>query len=110
MHNGISGSWLKHWDFMILDTLFIQVSYVLAYMLRNGFENPYASELYLNIGVMLFLVGICAGFFLENYRGIMRRGYFQEFKAVLKYIFTICVCNLLSDQFRIFHSLEESLY
>ena len=91
MHNGISGSWLKHWDFMILDTLFIQVSYVLAYMLRNGFENPYASELYLNIGVMLFFVGICAGFFLENYRGIMRRGYFQEFKAVLKYIFTICV-------------------
>ena len=91
MHNGISGSWLKHWDFMILDTLFIQVSYILAYMLRNGFENPYASELYLNIGVMLFFVGICAGFFLENYRGIMRRGYFQEFKAVLKYIFTICV-------------------
>ena len=91
MHNGISGSWLKQWDVMILDTLFIQVSYVLAYMLRNGFENPYASELYLNIGVMLFFVGICAGFFLENYRGIMRRGYFQEFKAVLKYIFTICV-------------------
>lgn len=91
MHNSISGGWLKHWDFMILDTLFIQVSYILAYMLRNGFENPYASELYLNIGVMLFLVGICAGFFLENYSGILRRGYFQEFKAVLKYMFTICV-------------------
>ena len=43
---------------------------------------------------MLFLIGICAGFFLENYSGIMRRGYFLEFKAVLKYVFTICVFTM----------------
>ena len=106
MYNKISGSWLKHWDFMILDTVILQAAFILAYMLRNGFENPYAKELYLNIGVMLFLVGICAGFFLENYSGIMRRGYFQEFKAVLKYVFSICVFIM----FYLFLSKNSSEY
>ena len=106
MYNKISGSWVKHWDFMILDTVVIQAAFILAYILRNGFENPYAKELYLNIAVMLFLVGICAGFFLENYSGIMRRGFFQEFKAVLKYVFTICVFIM----FYLFLSKNSSEY
>ena len=106
MYNKISGSWVKHWDFMILDTVVIQATFILAYILRNGFENPYAKELYLNIAVMLFLVGICAGFFLENYSGIMRRGFFQEFKAVLKYVFTICVFIM----FYLFLSKNSSEY
>lgn len=46
---------------MILDTIFIQAAYILAYMVWNGLENLYATQLYLNIGVILFLIGICAG-------------------------------------------------
>ena len=36
MYQKISSSWLKHWDFILLDFIFLQAAYVLAYLLRNG--------------------------------------------------------------------------
>ena len=94
MYQKISSSWLKHWDFILLDFIFLQAAYVLAYLLRNGTLNPYADELYRNIAVIICMADICAVFFLEGYRGIMRRGYFQEFKAVLEHVLTICIFEL----------------
>ena len=94
MYQKISSSWLKHWDFILLDFIFLQAAYVLAYLLRNGTLNPYADELYRNIAVIICMADICAVFFLEGYRGIMRRGYFQELKAVLEHVLTICIFEL----------------
>lgn len=91
LYEKISGSWLKHWDFIILDMVFLQIAYIFSYVLRNGFTNLYENKVYLNIGIIICLVDICAAFFLEGYKGIMRRGYFLEFKAVVKHVFTVCV-------------------
>ena len=43
------------------------------------------------MGIIMALVELCAGFFLENYKDIVRRGYFQEFKKVLLLISTVIV-------------------
>ena len=83
MYNKISGGWLKHWDFMLLDMIFLQVAYIFSYMVRNGINNPYENRIYLNIGIFICMIDLCASFFLEGYRGIMRRDGFMEFKAVL---------------------------
>lgn len=91
LYGKISSSWLKHWDFILLDMLFLQVAYIFSFFLRNGFINLYANKVYLNIGIIICLVDICAAFFLEDYKGIMRRGYFLEFKAVIKHVFAVCV-------------------
>lgn len=87
----ISDNWLEHWDFLLLDVVFLQIAYIAAYIFRNGFHNLYANTVYLNIGIIICLAGICAAFFLEGYQDILKRGYFQEFKAVVKHVFTVCV-------------------
>lgn len=95
MYNKVSGNWLKHRDFMFLDIVFLQAAYILSYMIRNGFVNPYEREIYLNIGIIICFADICAAFFLDGYKGIIRRGYFMEFKAVAKHVFTICIFMIL---------------
>lgn len=95
MYQKISSGWLKHWDFILLDFVFLQIAYLLSFWTVHGILNPYESELYRNIGIIICMADICTAFFLESYRGIMRRGYLQEFKAVLKHILAICIFELL---------------
>lgn len=95
MYRKISNSWLKHWDFIILDLVFLQIAYMFSHILRNGMGNPYGRELYLNIGLVLCLVDICTAFFLESYRGIMRRGYMKEFKAVVKHVLIVAAIEVI---------------
>lgn len=34
--------WLKHWDFILLDIFCLQLAFVVAYLVRQGLENPYS--------------------------------------------------------------------
>lgn len=86
MYRKISNSWLKHWDFILFDLIVLQIAYVFSCVVWNGFTNPYENQVYRNIAIVICLLDICTAFFLEGYRGIMRRGYFQELKAVLKHM------------------------
>lgn len=97
MYNKISNSWLKHLDFIILDVVMFQIAYIASCVLRMGIPALYKNNLYLNIGLIIILMDICAAFFTEPYHGIMRRGFFQEFKSVLKHVLIVCalvVCYL----------------
>ena len=84
-----SDSWLKHWDFIVLDLVALQLAYISSYVLRMGTRDLYHNGFYLNIGIIIALIDICTAFFTEPYRGIMRRGYFVEFKNVLKHVFIV---------------------
>ena len=95
MYSEISNSWLKHWDFIILDMVMLQIAYIFSCMMRRGIYNPYGETLYLNIGIIILLADICSAFFMEPYHGIMRRGYFMEFKNTLKHVFLVAVIEVL---------------
>ena len=62
--------------------------------MRNGWGNPYNNSVYLNIGIIIFLADICAVFFMGSYHGIIRRGYFEEFKSVLKQVSLVAMIEL----------------
>lgn len=94
MYSRISNSWLKHWDFILLDLIMLQAAYVFSCIMRRGLHIPYHDPLYLNIGLLIGLADICAAFFMEPYHGIMRRGYFQEFKNVLRHVVVVCVFEI----------------
>lgn len=101
MYSKIDSTWLKHWDFILLDMLMIQIAYVFSYIIRMGLVNPYKNKLYLSIGVILCLADICVAFFTEPYHGIMRRGYFVEFNNTLKHVFFVSLleaCYLFLTQ------------
>lgn len=91
MYRKNSNGWLKHWDFIILDLVALQLAYISSYVLRTGTSDLYHNGLYLNIGIIIILIDICTAFFTEPYHGIMRRGYFVEFKNVLKHVFIVSV-------------------
>lgn len=89
MYSKISNSWLKHLDFIILDIVMFQIAYIIGCVIRMGVAPLYLNQLYLNIGLIIILIDICVAFFTEPYHGIMRRGYFQEFKNVLKHVLMV---------------------
>ena len=81
MYSRNNSTWLKHWDFILLDLVMFQIAYICSYVIRMGIQNPYGDPTYLNIGGIICLIDLCAVFFTEPYHGIMRRGYFLEFKS-----------------------------
>ena len=94
MYRKNDSTWLKHWDFIILDLVMFQAAYVISYMIRMGLHNPYRDKLYLTIGVVICLADICVAFFTEPFHGIMRRGYFLEFNNVLRHVFIVAVLEV----------------
>ena len=84
MYRRDAKGWLKHLDFMILDLVVLQVSFVLAYVLRHGLQNPYQIPLYASMGVFLMLCDLVIIFFTEPFRNVLKRGYYREMEALLQ--------------------------
>ena len=94
MYQKISNSWLKHWDFILLDLAGLQIAYFFSVIARNGWCNPYANEMYASAALVIALADICTVFFTEAYRGIMRRGYFREFCQVVRHVAIVYAIEL----------------
>lgn len=84
MYRKKSNGWFKHFDFIIIDLLCVQFSYVLAYFFCHGLTNLYEVELYRNMALMIEIADLIVIFMLEQYKGVLRRGYYNEFMSVLK--------------------------
>lgn len=89
MYKKSSSGWLKHYDFIILDLLCLQFAFVVAYMLRMGWVNPYTKELYFNMSIFLVLADLAVIFFNETFSGVLKRGYYKEFTATFKHSFMV---------------------
>ncbi|MGC4018001.1 MAG: sugar transferase [Muricomes sp.] len=79
-------SWVKHLDFTILDCLCMELSFVIAYITRHGWDNVYNLNLYQNAALMLVFIHLVVIFFGEGYSGILKRGYWQEAKEVIGHV------------------------
>ena len=94
MYQTEKNGWWKHWDFILLDLICLQISYIIAFMIRHGMIMPYRWYEYRNMGLIIALIELCASFFLENYKNIVRRGYFEELKKTTQQI-TVVVAIVL---------------
>jgi len=84
MYKLMRHSWIKHLDFILSDLVCMQISLLISYMIRYG-RVPYITWEYRYWGIFLVLMHFCIVLFTECYSGVLRRGYLQRFKAVLKY-------------------------
>ena len=84
MYRRDAKGWLKHFDFMVLDLLVLQVAFVLSYMLHHDWKNPYAEPLYANMSLFLVLCDLVVIFFTEPFRNILKRGYYRELESVVQ--------------------------
>lgn len=93
MYQKSSQGWLKHLDFIILDILCLQVSFCLAYIIRQGASIPYQDSLYLRMGVVLVPIDLLVILFFGSMRSVLKRGYYLEFAMTVKHV---CMVELLS--------------
>ena len=76
--------WLKHFDFMLLDLICVQIAFVVAFQIRHGFVNPYSNRDYLTLAIITELADIISLIFISNLGNILKRGVYREFVAAFK--------------------------
>lgn len=86
-------SWLKHWDFMLLDFLAMQLSLMTAYAIFKG-TLVYTSDVYRIVALSLFVSQFLVVFFLQTFKNILKRGYYLEFVAAVKHIVGVVLVDL----------------
>ena len=83
---------MKHIDFVVLDFVLLQLSYIIAYFTRHASWRLFASlrlpytDIYLGSAVVLGLGGVAFSVMTENHKDILKRGYLVEFKELFKMV------------------------
>lgn len=85
MYRKDSEGWLKHADFIALDLLCLQISFILAYVLSGYGWNPYHIMLYRNMSIFLELADLLVIFCYDTMKGVLKKGYYRDFVVTLKH-------------------------
>lgn len=99
-------SWMKYMDFMVMDLICLHIAYLAAYMIRHGRVNPYAVPLYRNTAIVLTLISFTTAIFMETFKDVLKRGYYQETVATLRHVAVV----LLGTVFYLFVIQEGESY
>lgn len=94
MYRKATKGWLKHFDFMLIDFICLELSLILAYHIRQGGGIPFTVSLYRNMAITLFLIEILVVFFFETLKNVLKRGRYKEFVITLKHV---CLVVLISS-------------
>lgn len=79
--------WLKHIDFIIWDLLVLQVSYILGYKYRHGWNlMPYDIPEYKSLAIVLLVIDVLVCVVFSTMHNVMKRGFLREFTATIKHV------------------------
>ncbi|MDO4306304.1 MAG: sugar transferase [Eubacteriales bacterium] len=95
MYKKSAQGWLKHWDFILMDVVCLQIAFVIAYLSRLGIRNPYNDQLYRNQAIVLIFCQVFVAFFGQTFRDILRRGYYVEFIKTVKHVCAVMLLDML---------------
>lgn len=70
---------------MLLDIVCIQISFIISYIVRFGFHNPYLDEEYRTLGVSFLLIDFFVEIIADSFKNVLKRGYLDEFIATCKH-------------------------
>jgi len=86
MYSRLTHSWLKHWDFILLDMICLELSFLLAFVIRNNSINIYTMPVYRSEAAILLVCQLLAVFFGDTFSGVLKRGYYIEFLNTVKHV------------------------
>ena len=84
--------WFKHIDFILWDVLCLHLAFVLAYITRHGWENPYGNRIYFNIIFVYSVVDLIILIVNHTLKSVLKRGFGKEFAQTLKHT---CLMELI---------------
>ena len=61
MYRKKTSSWLKHWDFILLDLILLELSYLLAHWLYHGTAYYREAPLYRNVFFAIAAIDLVCG-------------------------------------------------
>lgn len=79
MYRKDSEGWLKHFDFLVLDMLCLQVAFVLAYGISGYGFYPYNLLIYRNMAIFIEFADIVVLFACGTLKNVLKRGHYREF-------------------------------
>lgn len=95
MYEEKKGSYSKHLDFIILDFMMLQMTLILAYVIRFDVSLAYKDVRYLQIGVILGFFDIVTMYFLQSYKGVLKRGYIKELRATIMHVTMVVALTII---------------
>ncbi len=82
-------SWLKHLDFLFFDLVAVEAALFLAYLIRFGRADLYASPEWRIMAILLPLIDLIVMILGSPLSGVLRRGYLKEAFAIVKQILIV---------------------
>ena len=95
MYKSNANSVLKHFDFVLLDMLCLQVAFLLTYMLWREGSVPYTNVVYRNMAMFIELADIAVIVFFSSLKNVLKRGYYQEIVASLRQAVLMVMSSML---------------
>ena len=90
MYRKKSRGWYKHKDFILIDLVCLFMALILAYLIRNGsVRNLFTLGIYRNVMIFVILVDLFLIILFESYKGVLRRGRYQELRSVIRQMILI---------------------
>ena len=100
MYKRNAQGWSRHFDFMVVDVISLQIAFILATLIRNHIW-AYSSPLYRTMGITLVLVDTVVVVAHNSMHDVIKRGYYNEAIATLKhcfYVFAIATIYMFATQ------------
>lgn len=85
MYRKESDEWLKHYDFLLLDMICLQIAFMLPFALLGNGINPYAIPLYRNMAIFLELIDMLVIFLFDTLSGVLKKGYYRDFVTTVQH-------------------------
>ena len=84
MYRRESSGWGKHYDFIILDLICLQLALLLSYVIRGLGYNPYVNILYRRLGIFLIFADMAVIFTFDTFKNVLKKGYYRDFVTTIK--------------------------
>lgn len=81
--------WVKHLDFILLDLVCLNISFIAAYVTRLGFVWPSEGADYVNLAVVLTLVDFAVLIINQTMKNVLKRGFYREMAQTVKHVFLV---------------------
>ena len=107
MYEKSKNRWFKHLDFMVLDLVLLEISYLISYYLRlhNGFKHT--NDLYQNMQIIVIVFDVILMLSMQIHKNILKRSLIHEILSSVKNM-SILVIAIMAYLFYIKQSSEFS--
>ena len=85
MYKRESDGWMKHFDFLLLDMVCLQIAFLLSFLILGRHVNPYGDPLYRNMALILEVMDLTVMILFGTLSGVLKKGYYKDFVITVQH-------------------------